>query len=736
MNGRVGEISFPSETIDKDAVLSAMQGRWIDFYRSFSPLKKQGQNWRGPCPLHGGDGPNFCIDEETGKWYCHSQCQSGGDALDLYQRMDGLNFPESLAALANWAGIGSASLPLNYDARKSPLQMDQIYDYRTADGNLVYQVVRYKNPKDFRPRRPDGEGGWIWNLNGTQRVLYNLPKVSLNVQAGKSVFVVEGEKDADALNTLGLSATCNAGGAGKWEQGYTEALRGASVHIVPDNDPPGRAHAQKVAAALYGTVKQIKIVELPGLPEKGDVSDFVSNGGNLAELRKLVNEAPFWTPEPCAISPLTAVNHMHEEVTAHMAHTAPWPEQAQWPTLHEEALHGLVGEFVRAILPHTEADPTALLTQFLTAFGNVIGPDAHYQAEADKHSGNLNVVLVGVSSKGRKGTSWGHIRNQFASIEPDWTTGRVVSGLSSGEGLMYAVRDPVEREEINKKTSETETVTMDAGVDDKRLFVIESEFASVLKQIRREGNTLSPVVRNAWDNGNLQSLTKNSPVQATGAHISVVGHITAQELTKELAETESANGFGNRFLWPVVKCSKELPFGGDIDTVNFAPLLCRLHTAVVLARTRGRLLMDESARTVWGGVYHDLSSGKPGLLGAVTGRAEAQTVRLALLYALLDEDIAIRSQHLRAALAVWDYCEASAAYVFGNSTGDKVADDISKALRQRPEGMTRDDLRDLFQRHQSSERIGQALNLLLGCRRARTEKETTKGRSAERWYAM
>ena len=141
-------------------------------------------------------------------------------------------------------------------------------------------------------------------------------------------------------------------------------------------------------------------------------------------------------------------------------------------------------------------------------------------------------------------------------IELEWCDERIEHGLSSGEGLIWAVRDPVEKTDAGGKTT-----VIDPGVEDKRLLILESEFASALRVLKREGNTLSATVRNAWDSGKLSTLTKNSPNRATGAHISIVGHITRTELLRYLDSTETANGFGNRFLWCCVR-QIEVPSGG------------------------------------------------------------------------------------------------------------------------------------------------------------------------------
>ena len=409
-----------------------------------------------------------------------------------------------------------------------------------------------------------------------------------------------------------------------------------------------------------------------------------------------------------------------------------------WPaTLKEEAFHGLAGEIVRAIEPHSEADPAALLLQFLVAFGSVIGRTAHFVAEADRHFLNLFLVLVGVSSKGRKGTAWGHVRRLAESVDPTWTP-RVKSGLSSGEGLIWAVRDPIEGTEPVKekgKPTHYEQVVKDEGVSDKRLHAHEPEFAGTLRVLGRDGNTLSPLMRNAWDKGDLESLTKNSPAKATGAHISIVGHVTKPELLRYLDSTEAGNGFGNRFLWACVRRSKSLPEGGNLHEVDFAPLLKRLREAVEFARGVGEMRRDEEARALWREVYPALSEGKLGLTGAVTSRAEAQVMRMACIYALLDLSSVVRKEHLQAALAVWEYVEASAQFIFGNALGDPIADELLRALRGSPEGLTRTAISGLFSGHRASQQIGRALGVLVERGLVYSEDKGTGGRPAEVWRA-
>jgi len=228
-------------------------------------------------------------------------------------------------------------------------------------------------------------------------------------------------------------------------------------------------------------------------------------------------------------------------------------------------------------------------------------------------------------------------------------------------------------------------------------------------------------------------LTKNTPAKATDAHISIIGHITQDELLRYLENTEAANGFGNRFLWFSVRRSKALPMGGNLTDADLAPIIDRVTKALHFARSTDELRRDGAADEVWCKVYEELSEGKPGLLGAMTARAEAQVMRIACIYALLDHSTIIRVEHLLAALAVWDYADASAEYIFGERMGDPAADRIVDALLKAPSGMTRTEISNLFGRHMSGNQIERALQHLKSHGHASPVEEITSGRSTERW---
>jgi hypothetical protein len=407
----------------------------------------------------------------------------------------------------------------------------------------------------------------------------------------------------------------------------------------------------------------------------------------------------------------------------------PAPLTPRWPEpISGAAFQGIAGDYVRLVEPASEADTAALLLQFLVAAGNVIGHAPNYVIEDSLHNLNLYAVLVGLSSKARKGTSWGRVKRLFSGVAEKWGAECIASGLSSGEGLIEAVRDPsgIEGED-----------NFDPGVSDKRLLICQGEFCGVLRSMERSGNTLSMVLRDAWDGEMLRTMTrKNNSLRATGAHISMIAHITRDELRSTLTETDKANGFANRILWACVARSKELPDGGEIDARDWTKMTSRVAAAVKFASSVSRIRRSEDARQIWHRVYHNLSASVPGMFGAVISRSEAQVVRLSCLYALLDRSATIEAEHMLAALAIWRYCEDSARYIFGDALGDPVADAILAALRESPDGMTRTQLSDLFGRHKSTGRIEAAITALSERGLIGSRKQQTDGRSAEVWFAI
>ncbi|MGI8552810.1 MAG: hypothetical protein ACR2PL_18785, partial [Dehalococcoidia bacterium] len=248
--------------------------------------RKSSTGWAARCPAHEDHTASLTIGEgQNGRALLH--CFAGCRVDAITQAM-GLSLADLFPSVRVTHSRNGRS------AVGSKPHIVECYDYTSAAGELLYQVVRYE-PKDFRQRRPDGKGGWLWDMKGVTRVLYRLPDLA-NADPLAPCFVVEGERDADRLASLGLIATTNAGGAGKWVAAYSEALRGRHVVVLPDNDEPGRNHAEVVARSLNGVAATVRIVNLPDLPTKGDVSDWLDGGRTVDELQALVEAAPEYAP--------------------------------------------------------------------------------------------------------------------------------------------------------------------------------------------------------------------------------------------------------------------------------------------------------------------------------------------------------------------------------------------------------------------------------------------------------
>jgi hypothetical protein len=401
------------------------------------------------------------------------------------------------------------------------------------------------------------------------------------------------------------------------------------------------------------------------------------------------------------------------------------PPQAQehkyddWPKLNRSsALQGLAGDVVKLIEPESESDPAALLVMFLTAFGNYVSGKPWFRVEATKHHTNLFALIVGETSRSRKGTALDRIQSIFRG---SWPKACFLSGLSTGEGLINTIRDRAQGEK---------------QIIDKRRLVVESEFARVLRVQRREANTLSAVLRDAWDgNKPLEVTTRNDPLKATGAHISIIGHITRDELRRELFATEQANGYANRFLFVCARRSKLLPEGGHVKEKALNRIIERVQEAREYAREVGELRRSVNAKKIWRKWYEALPE-PHGMLGAITSREAAQVVRLSMIYALLDKKSEIHSEHLKAAFGVWEYSLASARHIFGTVVGDPTADQIYQSLlKAGKDGISRTNISGLFHGNLSEAQISTALNILDQNHLAHSKTEKTSGRPTERWFA-
>jgi hypothetical protein len=390
------------------------------------------------------------------------------------------------------------------------------------------------------------------------------------------------------------------------------------------------------------------------------------------------------------------------------------------PTLSENAYHGFAGNFLREVLPYTEATDACILGHLLPAVCTLIGPGPSIWG-GNEQPARLNTAIVGPTSTGRKGTGFVPVNLLGKEVDSDFWVEQCVQGLSSGEGLIQKVSDVREKQEDG---------TWEVTPVEKRLYVVEEEFSKVLCHMRREGNILSHILREAYDSGNFFVLTRN-PLSAREAHICVTGHITPEELKKRLGEIEMANGFGNRFLWFAVKSDKLLPCAPPIPRELIAKYADCLRSILRFASKQKRIEMDKLTKDHWVEVYPSLRKERPGFAGALTARGESIVLRLSLLYTLMDKSKLIRVEHLLAALAVWDYNVKSAEMLFKNNSGSALADRIYRLLRTGPMKTAE------FHSHmnETGENIREALEQLEKNGRVQktTHPQKGRGRPAEIW---
>ena len=411
----------------------------------------------------------------------------------------------------------------------------------------------------------------------------------------------------------------------------------------------------------------------------------------------------------------------------------------EWPVFSWEACPGILGEFVKLATRDSEADPAAVCITALVRFcaevyGHAPNQGPHIYIGETIHPPRLFAVICGNSSKARKGTSRHPVTKLFGREYCELADLRTLglplpareSGgpLSTGEGLAHHIRDESDEERERRQRQNPNEPIREKG--DKRLVIQDEEFASGLVCTKREGNTLSMGIRCFWDSGDYAPLTKNNPITVRGAHINIITHITMQELAVCLGDVQAFNGFGNRFLWICARRSKLVALPERMPEKELIPLQRQIWRVVAEAQKRGAMTMNASALELWESIYPELSKEHTGLAGSIINRAEAQTMRLALIYALLDGQDGIGVLHLQSALALWQYAQDSALYIFGDRAVDPLEEKVLTALKQGP--LTATELSRVFSGHVPKERLQPLLQQLEAQQRITVSKEKNGGR--------
>lgn len=384
--------------------------------------------------------------------------------------------------------------------------------------------------------------------------------------------------------------------------------------------------------------------------------------------------------------------------------------------LDPAALYGLPGRIVAALRPTTEACDAAVLVHALAAASCVVGPGPYVAVGSTRHPARVSPLVVGTTGHGRKGTALDSALAPFVHRDGPGLPRRV-QNVQSGEAIIEAVRDGQGEE---------------AGVEDKRLLCLETEFGNVLAAKGRTGSTLTGVIRQAWDSGDLFN-TKIRAVQATGAHVVFCGHVTPAELHDAAGRTDVANGFLNRFLFAHAQAVRSIPLPEPPPDAVLAPLAAELRQAVAAASGRGRVELSPAAAELWRRLYPHLDADAEGAVGALLARTKPYLLRIALVYSLLDGAERIGPAHLRAACAVWDYHAATVRRLYQGRTGNALDGRVLDALRDAGGEASRTDLTRALSGHVRAAELDAARDRLTAAGSVEVESVETPGRPREVW---
>lgn len=451
-----------------------------------------------------------------------------------------------------------------------------------------------------------------------------------------------------------------------------------------------------------------------------------------------------------AAAGLDAVRQQLAKAVPAIAVEAEGPAPLAPPTMRPEGFPPLVRAIVDAACASSEAHPVAVAANVIAWFGAAVGRVAFQRIGDMKIHCRVDLIVAGKSGKARKGTAETTAREVFRRADAvqrrQAGTKNVLrfhdGGLSTGEGLAWAIRDAVEGDEKGKGA--------DPGIIDKRLVVIEPEFANVLAQVKREGNTLSATLRNLWDGRDLEPLTKTSQTRASHPHVVVIGHITGFELRIKATDNDAANGLLNRFIIVHVHRPKLVPLPEPTPDAVLDDQAQRLAVAIDYAtkgdphqRDKHEVVMTPEAKDVWCELYPAITRDRDGKAGSLMARSEVYARMLAMIFALMDCRSEIEPCDIFAALAWVDYWAASVAYVFhGDDQADADDDgldpftaEVLRLVQARP-GIKLSEVQDHWHRKRIPQ-VKAALERLLSLAPPLLREEVDKGtggRVARRYF--
>jgi Protein of unknown function (DUF3987) len=630
------------------------------------------------------------------------------------------------------------SAPKTYNRKK----LIHVWEYKNKNSQVIGFVARYEDndgKKEIIPFFKRNGTNWAAGIDLKPKPIYGIDKLAKHKKEN-IVIVVEGEKCAAALNSLGLCAVTSLGGSQSAKLADWTPLDGHKfVLLMPDNDAAGEKYIEDVFRGLMVLPEppEIMILRLSELPDKGDVVDWLEkrvNGWNgysaiQQSLHKAIKEdfrSEFKNREsvPDEWRGLRDSQTQTTQATDDDTKTLAF----NFPTFDSKNYYGIAGEIAKLASENSEADIMAVYVSFLTAAAAMLGRHKYIWLGDSKHYARIFAALVGASSRSRKGTSFKSVRHIIRKTEEIYlkrSTTHVFDslciadgGLSSAEGLIFAVRD-----EAEQTSGKSNTPLWDAVID-KRLLVVEEELANVLKISQREGNTLSPLLRKAWDGGTLAPMTKNNRLKATDPHINVIGHITQYELKFLISDSDIHNGLSNRFLWVCVRRTQKMAFPRRMDDSKLLAMAIRLSDALMKSEIEEVVDLSQEAREYWTLQYPIVSADITGLMGSITSRSEAYVLRIGLLFCLLDGVNQIEQKHLKAAVDLVAFCNQSVEFIFSTPADSEAgtdADKLLKALAKKP--MTQTEISRLFSNNKTRRQLMELLTELQALNKVKSSQQ-------------
>jgi Protein of unknown function (DUF3987) len=407
--------------------------------------------------------------------------------------------------------------------------------------------------------------------------------------------------------------------------------------------------------------------------------------------------------------------------------------------VNSDAFHGIAGKVTKMLCTGSELKPEAVLAQFLCIFGNMLGR-APYKIQDGRHGTLINVAIVGNTADGAKGSSYQAVKRLIRAVDSDYCTDNIKGGYNSSEALIADITDEV----MGMKKGQE--IVVEEGVNDKRLLVVEEEFSRILQIGKRDGVTLSEILRQCFDLPDaLRAPSRKSNLVSTNPFVSILGHITPEGLKKSMDSVEAFNGFANRFMFIASKRTASVPEPPVIDWTEgrASDILYKLQTILKIycphplsSSTNPDLVFkfSQKAKEKWAEIYHEISrqsANKHGYAGAIIARAKPTILRLSMIYSALDSTSFIETTHLDAAKALWDYAANSATWCFEGMSGSREANDILRYLKRYPNGVSRTlILGDVFRNNMSASKLTEALSEL----RCSGFADMKKIGKAETWF--